>query len=134
MNPSIRLFWVGGKYDGTGLFTNSLQRKMIRRICKVYWPQVTKKDECDEVMEPASDEVGRRRLKMLGHVARRRTPASRILEKAPTAARKRGRPPATIVRSSRATGCGCRRCGKRSRRCQNPSIDIFVIILMIIYQ
>ena len=64
----------------------------------MYWPEVMKKDKCDEVMKPASDEVKRRRLEMLGHVARSRIPAySRTLEKALTEERKRARPRATLI-------------------------------------
>ena len=47
---------------------DSFQRKHIRRLKKVHWPDVIKNEECDSVIPPLHQEVRLRRLKMLGHM------------------------------------------------------------------
>ena len=43
---------------------------MSRSINKVYWPNIMKNDECNQILPPLRLEVKRRRLKMLGHICR----------------------------------------------------------------
>ena len=77
---------------------DSFQRKHIRRLEKVHWPNVMKNEKCDSVIPPLHQEVRLRRLKMLGHICRNDPPAKNILEKAlKNSKRKRGRPLSTFL-------------------------------------
>ena len=80
---------------------DSFQRKPIRRLEKVHWPNVMKNEECDSVIPPLHQEVRLRRLKMLGPICGNDPPAKNILEKAlKNSKRKRGRPPSTLLNTS----------------------------------
>ena len=71
---------------------------MMKRINKVYWPNIMKNDECDQILPPLHLEVKRRRLQMLGHICRNGLPANRILKRAlEQNVRKKGTPPATLL-------------------------------------
>ena len=88
--------WVDSKSIRSSI--DSFQRKHIRRLEKVHWPNVMKNEECDSAIPPLHQEVRLRRLKMLGHICRNDPPAKNILEKAlKNSKRKRGRPPSTLL-------------------------------------
>ena len=71
---------------------------MIRKINNVYWPNIMKNDECDEILPPLHLKVKCRRLQMLGHIFRNDLPANGILKRAMEQnVRKKGRPPATLL-------------------------------------
>ena len=77
---------------------NAFQRKMISRINKVYWPNIMKNDECNQILPPLHLEVKCRRLQMLGHICRNDLPANQILKQAMEQnVQKKGRPPATLL-------------------------------------
>ena len=88
--------WADSKTIGNKI--NAFQRKMTRRINKVYWPNIMKKDECDQILSPLHLEVKRRRLQMPGHICRNDLPPYRILKRAMEQnVQKKGRPPATLL-------------------------------------
>ena len=76
---------------------DSFQRKHIRRLEKVHWPNVMKNEKCNSLIPPLHQELRLRRLKMLGHICPNDPPAKNILEKVlKNSKRKRGRPPSTL--------------------------------------
>ena len=71
---------------------------MIRRIKKVYWPNIMKNFKCYQFLPPLHHEVKRRRLQIFGHVCRNDLPATSILEIATQQnKRKKGTPLATLL-------------------------------------
>ena len=78
------------------------QRRMIRRMLRVYWPNILRNEDADNVMLPASKEARRRRLKMLGHVARGEGPATEALRIGlDEIVRGPGRPPSSLLNTIR---------------------------------
>ena len=47
---------------------DSFQRKMIRRLKKVHWPDIMRNEECDSIKLLVHLDVRQRRLRMLGHL------------------------------------------------------------------
>ena len=69
---SIMLFGCSTRAMDKGMVrsVDSFNRKMVRYVCGVYWPNCMKTETVNALIEPASQIVTRRSWQMLGHILR----------------------------------------------------------------